>query len=112
MNKRTLGRTSLKVSEIAFGGVEIGMSYGIGVNSHNDMLSEKEAIRLLHEAADTGINFFDTARAYGKSEHIMGKAFADRRESVVISTKCRPAGSGPISNVSRMGKKPGADTQS
>lgn len=89
MKRRTLGRSSLQVSEIAFGGVEIGMPYGIGVKGQEDMLTEKDAIKLLHAAVDAGINFFDTARLYGNSEHIMGKAFSDRRETVVISTKCR-----------------------
>lgn len=89
MKKRTLGRTGIEVSEIAFGGVEIGMPYGLGVKSEADMLSENDAINLLHKALDEGINFFDTARLYGKSENIMGKAFADRRDKVVLSTKCR-----------------------
>lgn len=89
MKKRKLGRSSLQISEIAFGGVEIGMPYGIGVKSENDMLSQNDAIKLLHSAVDAGINFFDTARLYGNSERIIGKAFSDRRESVMISTKCR-----------------------
>ncbi len=89
MNKRLLGRTGIRVSEIAFGGVEIGMPYGIGVKSKTDMLSKPEAISLLHSAIDSGINFFDTARMYGESESIMGRAFKDRRDQVVICTKCR-----------------------
>ena len=89
MNQRLLGRTGIKVSEIAFGGVEIGLPYGIGVKSEADMLSESEAINLLHSAIDHGINFFDTARGYGGSESIMGRAFKDRRDTVVICTKCR-----------------------
>jgi aryl-alcohol dehydrogenase-like predicted oxidoreductase len=88
MKRRILGRTELEVSEIAFGGVEIGMPYGIGVESEKDMLSEKEAIHLLHTAVDLGINFFDTARSYGQSEQIIGKAFKAIRDKVVISTKC------------------------
>lgn len=88
MKKRTLGRTKLTVSEIAFGGVEIGMPYGIGVLNEKDMLSKKEAIHLLHAAVDDGINFFDTARSYGHSENIMGEAFKALRERVIISTKC------------------------
>ncbi len=90
MNQRTLGRTGIQVSEIAFGGVEIGMPYGIGVKNKTDMLSESEVINLLHSAIDSDINFFDTARMYGESESIMGQAFKDRREQVVICTKCRP----------------------
>ena len=89
MEKRPLGSTGINVSEVAFGGVEIGVPYGIGVNSKADMLTEKEAIDILHEAMDSGINFFDTARMYGKSETIMGKAFKQRRDEIVISTKCR-----------------------
>ncbi len=89
MKKRTLGNTGISVSEIAFGGVEIGMPYGIGVDNAADMLSEKEAIELLHTALDEGINFFDTARMYGTSEAIMGKAFKYRRNEAVICTKCR-----------------------
>ena len=89
MRKKPLGKTGIAVSEIAFGGVEIGMPYGIGVQSEADMLSEKEAITLLHTALDSGINFFDTARMYGTSENIMGTAFRDRREQVIIGTKCR-----------------------
>lgn len=89
MQKRELGKTGIEISEIAFGGVEIGMPYGIGINSSGDMLSEKEAVNLLHLAVDSGINFFDTARMYGNSENIMGKAFNDRRDKVVLATKCR-----------------------
>lgn len=65
------------------------MPYGIGVESKADMLSEKDAIYLLHEALGKGINFFDTARMYGDSENIMGKAFEGRRAEVVLATKCR-----------------------
>lgn len=86
MNKRKLGNTGISVSEVAFGGVEIGMPYGIGVE---DMPTEEQSIELLHAALDKGINFFDTARQYGQSEAIMGKAFKGRRSEVVIATKCR-----------------------
>ena len=87
MRKRPLGKTDMEVSEIAFGGVEIGMPYGIGVESASDMPTEAEAIHLLHTALDEGINFFDTARLYGHSEAIMGKAFHDRRDQVIIASK-------------------------
>jgi aryl-alcohol dehydrogenase-like predicted oxidoreductase len=89
MNQRLMGHTGIKVSEIAFGGVEIGLPYGIGIRSRADMISEPEAINLLHAAVNSGINFFDTARLYGTSESIMGQAFKGRREQVVICTKCR-----------------------
>lgn len=89
MQKRYLGSTGIMVSEIAFGGVEIGLPYGIGVNGEEDMIPEKEAIRLLQTAVDKGFNFFDTARMYGVSENIMGKAFKHCRQDIVLATKCR-----------------------
>jgi len=89
MKKRALGNTGIQISEIAFGGVEIGIPYGIGVKSEADMLTEADAIKLLHNALDSGINFFDTARLYGESERIMGKAFSDRRQKAILATKCR-----------------------
>ncbi|WP_114748445.1 aldo/keto reductase [Pleomorphovibrio marinus] len=89
METRVLGNTGLKVSEIAFGGVEIGLPYGIGVHSTADMLQEKDALKLLELALDKGINFYDTARMYGESEKLIGKAFRTRRSQVLISTKCR-----------------------
>jgi aryl-alcohol dehydrogenase-like predicted oxidoreductase len=89
MIKRSLGKTGILVSEVAFGGVEIGIPYGIGIKSTADMLSDSDAIHLLHTAVESGINFFDTARMYGNSETIIGKAFKNRRDEVVIGTKCK-----------------------
>lgn len=88
MEKRSLGNTGISVSEIAFGGVEIGMPYGIGKKSKEEMLSEQEAVELLHQALDSGINFFDTARLYGNSEQLIGQAFSSIRNEVVLCTKC------------------------
>ncbi len=84
-----MGNTGIAVSEIAFGGVEIGLPYGIGVKWEEDMLPEKDAVQLLLTALDSGLNFFDTARLYGVSENIMGRAFAGRRDEIVLCTKCR-----------------------
>jgi aryl-alcohol dehydrogenase-like predicted oxidoreductase len=67
--------------------VELGIPYGIGVKTASDMLPEAEAIRLLQTAVDEGINFFDTAPAYGTSESLLGRAFADRRDLAVVCTK-------------------------
>ncbi|HRO46516.1 aldo/keto reductase [Agriterribacter sp.] len=89
MQRRFLGNTGIAVSEIAFGGVEIGLPYGIGVKWEEDMLPEKDAVQLLLTALDSGLNFFDTARLYGVSENIMGRAFAGRRDEIVLCTKCR-----------------------
>lgn len=88
MNYRLLGNTGISVSELAFGTVEIGLPYGIGVHEQKDMITESDAILLLQEALDKGINFFDTARMYGRSEEIIGKAFSGKRKEVIIASKC------------------------
>jgi len=88
VNKRILGNTRIEVSEIAFGGVEIGLPYGINAHGRDDMPTDEEAITLLREAEENGIIFFDTARLYGRCEELMGNAFADMRSSVVLCTKC------------------------
>lgn len=87
MNYRTLGRTGLQVSEISFGAVEIGLAYGIPVDGVVTKPSEKEAHELLHAALDMGINFVDTARAYGESEEIIGRALKGRRDQYILATK-------------------------
>ncbi|WP_353124385.1 aldo/keto reductase [Parapedobacter pyrenivorans] len=89
MRYKKIGNTGLSVSEISFGGVEIGMPYGIGIKDESDMLVEEDAIRLLHRSIDEGINFFDTARHYGESERIMGRAFRGKRQQVVLASKSR-----------------------
>lgn len=85
MNYKNVGHTNLKVSEIAFGGVEIGMPYGLGAH---EMPSAKTAIQLLQKSVAAGINFYDTARHYGDSERLMGLAFEGCRKELVIATKC------------------------
>src|SRR5688500_8464692 len=89
MNKRPLGKTGIIVSEVAFGGAEIGMPYGIGVETTAEMPTEYEPTRLFHAALDAGINFFDTGRQDGQSESVMGRAFAGRRHEVVLAPRCQ-----------------------
>lgn len=90
MNYRTLGRTQLKVSELGFGALEIGRNWPYWRKDLSDysLPSEAEAIRVLDMAVDLGINFFDTAPAYFRSEEIIGKAFRRKRNGLVIATKC------------------------
>lgn len=75
MEKRRLGKTGLQVSVIGFGGIPI------------IALSRDEAERLVRYAFKKGINYFDTARAYGDSEEKMGAALKDVRDEVIIATK-------------------------
>ncbi|MCF8563936.1 aldo/keto reductase family protein [Alicyclobacillus tolerans] len=89
MKYRKLGRSGLKVSEIALGS---WLTYGAAV----DTGVAKECIRT---AYDLGINFFDTANAYnrGAAEEVVGSVLRDYpRESYVLATKVYfPMGDGP-----------------
>lgn len=90
MRYRTLGRTGLAVSELSFGAVEIGMDYGIAAAGDHQRPTDAEAERLLHRVLDLGINYIDTARAYGESEAVIGRVLAGRRKDFVLCTKVLP----------------------
>ena len=81
MQFTTLGKTGLKVSVAGLGcGGNSMLGKGAGA-------SDAEAIALVREAIDLGVNFLDTAEAYG-TEEIVGQAIAGlARDAVVISTK-------------------------
>ncbi len=98
MQYRTLGRTGLRVSALALGTVELGLDYGIQVPGHYGRPPEEEAVALVHAALEAGINFIDTARAYGAAETVLGRALRDRRHQAVIASKVstqRPDGQNP-----------------
>ncbi|HET6480945.1 MAG TPA: aldo/keto reductase [Actinoplanes sp.] len=87
MQYRTLGRTGIQVSPYALGTLMFATTMGN---------APAESARILHRALDAGINFVDTADAYGDSEEVVGQALAGRRDEVVLATKfSRPAGPGP-----------------
>ena len=75
---RTLGRTGAQVSALGVGGHHLG-----------DLSTVDEAIRLVHEAIDAGITFFDNCWEYynGKTENILGRALQGRRDKVFLMTK-------------------------
>jgi aryl-alcohol dehydrogenase-like predicted oxidoreductase len=96
MQLRQLGNSGLLVSPICLGTMTFGSPVG-----------ETDAIRIVHESIELGINFVDTANVYegydrvlgsagGVAEDICGKALYDRRDKVVLATKvCAPVGPGP-----------------
>src|ERR1700722_20353725 len=90
MKMRRLGNTDLLASEVALGTVELGLDYGIQANDGHMRPSEADAIRLLNEALDLGINFIDTARIYGNSEELIAKALKERRREYLLATKISP----------------------
>ncbi len=81
MDYTTLGRTGLKVSVAGLG---CGGPSRLGIR---DNKSDVEAVALVRQALDLGVNFFDTAEVYG-TEEVVGKAIAGiPRDRIVISTK-------------------------
>ena len=73
-----LGRSALKVSPLCLGAMMFG--------GETDEATSK---RIIDKAFDQGINFIDTADVYhaGRSEEIVGRAIAERRDSWVVATK-------------------------
>ena len=87
MNYRTLGRTGLVVSEIGFGAWGIG-GRTVGETSYGDT-DDRTSLAALAAALECGITFFDTSAAYGDghSEELIGRAFRQSRQQVVLATK-------------------------
>jgi aryl-alcohol dehydrogenase-like predicted oxidoreductase len=83
MQYRVVGRTGLRVSEIGFG---CGNNAVLMVKASYD-----DQLKVVRRALDLGINFFDTAFAYGlgKSEENLGRILRDLGANPVISTKIR-----------------------
>lgn len=75
---RPFGRHDENISALGFGGHHLG-----------DAQDEETAVRLIHDAVEGGITFFDNCWEYhrGKSEEWMGKGLKDRRDRVFLMTK-------------------------
>jgi aryl-alcohol dehydrogenase-like predicted oxidoreductase len=85
MNLRRLGRTGLEVSEVGYGAWGIGRSMWIGAD-------DRESLQALERAIDLGLNFIDTALAYGEghSEQLVGRTVRGRSETVYVASKIPP----------------------
>jgi uncharacterized protein len=83
--QRPLGRTGVKVSALGLGGHHLG-----------DLKTVDEAIRLVHEAVEAGITFYDNCWEYwnGRAEDWLGRALKGRRDKVVLMTKVCTHGRG------------------
>ncbi|HLE55205.1 MAG TPA: aldo/keto reductase [Thermoplasmata archaeon] len=82
LNYRPLGKTELEVSEIGFGLWTIA-------SGRWGAFTDDQAVDLLRKAYEAGINYFDVSPAdgAGKGERLLGQAFADKRELVILSSK-------------------------
>lgn len=75
MKRIRLGSTGIEIEKNGFGALPI------------QRISKDDAAYLLRKAADGGINYFDTARAYTDSEEKIGRAFEGMRDKIVLATK-------------------------
>lgn len=86
MQKRKLGFTDMEITTIGFGAWAAGGQWDWGWGAQDDA----ESIDAIQRGLDLGINWIDTAAAYGlgHSEEVVQKALKGRREQVYIATKC------------------------
>ncbi len=80
MEQRRLGRSGLLVSVV-----------GLGCNNFGGRIEFEATKKVVHEALDLGITFFDEADTYGdprgSSEACLGQILGDRRKDIVLATK-------------------------
>ena len=83
MKYRTLGPTDITVSTICMG------CWGLASDFHWGPQDDAASIATVHAALDAGVNFFDTAELYGagRSDEVLGRALAGRRDQAVIASK-------------------------
>jgi aryl-alcohol dehydrogenase-like predicted oxidoreductase len=81
MKQRQLGKNGPKVSALGFGLMSLSSTYGRS--------DDQESIRTIHRALDLGINFLDTAEAYGggHNEQLAATVLGERRQEVFLATK-------------------------
>jgi aryl-alcohol dehydrogenase-like predicted oxidoreductase len=96
MEYTTLGRTGATVSRIGFGGAALGLTNYLETFDPHDAADRAKLFEGIDTALDGGINYFDTAAAYGKgeSERVLGEGLKGVTHSagvpIVLSTKVHP----------------------
>lgn len=79
---KELGSSEVKVSRIGVGTWQFGQT-----NAWGRVVDIKECRNIVDYAIDKGVNLFDTAEAYGKSEEILGKILEGKRDRIILATK-------------------------
>ncbi|TWT45798.1 General stress protein 69 [Phycisphaerae bacterium RAS1] len=87
MVRRPLGQSGLNVTPVGFGAFKIGRNEGIKYPHGYELPDDRTVEKLLNGVLDLGINYIDTAPAYGLSEERIGRCIAHRRGELVLSTK-------------------------
>jgi aryl-alcohol dehydrogenase-like predicted oxidoreductase len=84
LNRKTLGRTGLEVTQLGYGsmGIRGPKTWGVRV------VSEEAAYEFLNAVLDSGVNFIDTSPDYGISEQRIGEYVSSRRDEYCLATKC------------------------
>ncbi len=87
MRYRDLGKSKISVSLLGLGTVMLGRNSHLKVRQTFDLPTDAEAGQLLSRAKALGVNFIDTAPAYGTSEARLGELLKGQRRDWVIMTK-------------------------
>jgi aryl-alcohol dehydrogenase-like predicted oxidoreductase len=90
METRTLGPSGIQVSPMGLGCWAIGGPFWDGTKPLGwGEVDDAESIRAIRRGLELGVTFFDTADLYGtgRSERVLGRALAGRRDDVVVATK-------------------------
>jgi len=83
--RRMLGDTGIEVSCLGLGTVKFGRNQEVKYPQGFQIPGDREVQALLHQAQDHGINFLDTAPAYGSSEQRLGRLLQNREQWVLCS---------------------------
>jgi aryl-alcohol dehydrogenase-like predicted oxidoreductase len=86
MPQTVLGRTGWKTPIIGLGTMFYAKTYEGGQET---FISEMQSDRLLNLALDLGVNCWETGRAYGNAERMIGRVLSQRRDEVFVSSKSR-----------------------
>ena len=85
MLKRALGSTGIDVSVLGLGTVKIGRNQQVKYPSGFELPDDNAVIELFELARSLGINFIDTAPAYGSSEQRLGELLPNRNDWVIVT---------------------------